>query len=258
MMLPEADNLQLWKQNEDEFNAGFGPVLNEERAKVGLGPVTSVRDHIFTDRPWLAADPALAPAFPLSGIQIVQIGAWMLSDQTALPDELEDFLARGAPPIYFGFGSMRASEQTGRVLIEAARALGLCSILSQGWAGLTASDMGNDCLSIGEVNYEKLFLRVAAIVHHGGAGTTTAAARSGRAQVIIPHNYDQFYWAHRVHQLGVGVPGPTRDDLSVDALVQALRECLQPEVTTRAQALAGRIELHGARIAAERLTNEFG
>ena len=58
--------------------------------------------------------------------------------------------------------------------------------------------------------------------------------------------------------LGVGVSGSTRDDLSLDALVQALRECLRPEVTTRAQALAGRIELHGARIAAERLTNEFG
>ena len=79
-----------------------------------------------------------------------------------------------------------------------------------------------------------------------------------RVQVIIPHNYDQFYWAHRVGQLGVGVSGPARDDLTVDALVQALRECLRPEVTMRAQALAGRMELHGARIAAERLTNEFG
>jgi vancomycin aglycone glucosyltransferase len=256
--LPEAENLQLWKQNEQEFNARFGAVLNEERAKAGLGPVASVRGYLFTDRPWLAADPALAPAFPAAGMQVVQTGAWMLSDQAALPDDLENFLAGGAPPIYLGFGSMRASDQTGRMLIEAARALGLRSILSQGWADLAPGDTGNDCLSIGEVNYEKLLPRVAAIVHHGGAGTTTAAAWAGRAQVIIPHNYDQFYWAHRVHQLGVGVPGPTRDDLSVDALVQALRECLQPEVTTRAQALAGRIELHGARIAAERLTNEFG
>ncbi len=149
---------------------------------------------------------------------------------------------------------MRASEQTGRLLIEAARALGLRSILSQGWADLTPSETGDDCLSIGDVNHTKLFPRVAAIVHHGGAGTTTTAARAGRAQVIIPHNYDQFYWAHRVQQLGVGVSGPMRDDLTVDNLVQALSECLRPEVTTRAQALAGRMELHGARIAAERLT----
>jgi vancomycin aglycone glucosyltransferase len=148
---------------------------------------------------------------------------------------------------------VRASEQTGRVLLEAARALGFRSILSQGWADLAPSDTGTDCLLIGDANHEKLFPRAAAIVHHGGAGTTTAAARAGRAQVIIPHNYDQFYWAHRVEQLGVGASGPTRDDLTVDALVQALREGLRPEVTARAQALAGPIELHGARIAAERL-----
>ncbi len=256
--LPETENQQLWKENEEEFNMRFGATLNEERAKVGLGPVTSVQRYMFTDRPWLAADAALAPAFPRAGMEVVQTGAWVLSDQTPLPEPIENFLATGAPPIYLGFGSMRASEQTGRVLIEAARALGLRSILSQGWANLTPSDTGNDCLSIGDVNHEKLFPRVAAIVHHGGAGTTTAAGRAGRAQIIIPHNYDQFYWASRVHQLGVGVSGPIRDDLTADALVQALRECLRPEVTMRAQALAGRLELHGARIAAERLTHEFG
>ncbi len=256
--LSEEVNLQLWKQNEDEFNARFGAVLNDERAKAGLAHVASVRSYMFTDRPWLAADPILAPAFPSAGMEIVRTGAWMLSDPAPLPDDLENFLADGAPPIYLGFGSMQASEQTGRMLIEAARAIGLRSILSQGWANLVPIDTGNDCFSIGDINHEKLFRRVAAIVHHGGAGTTTTAARAGRAQVIIPHNYDQFYWAYRVQQLGVGVSGPTRDDLTVDALVQALRECLQPEVTTRAQALAGRMELHGARIAAERLTNEFG
>lgn len=256
--LPEAENLRLWNENEEEFNRRFGATLNEERAKIGLGSVSSVRSYMFTDRPWLAADPEIAPAFPASGVEVVQTGAWMLPDEAELPDELERFLASGAPPVYLGFGSMQAYEQTSRLLIEAARALGLRSILSQGWANLTPSDTRNDCLPIGDVNHRKLFPRVAAIVHHGGSGTTTAATRAGKAQVVIPHNYDQFYWAHRVQQLGVGVSGPTRDGLAVDTLGEALRECLQPEVTARAQALAGRIELHGARIAAERLIREFG
>lgn len=256
--LPETENEQLWKENEQEFNERFGATLNEERAKAGLGPVESVQRYMFTDRPWLAADPAIAPVFPADGMQVVQTGAWMLSGEWPLPDDLEEFLASGPPAIYLGFGSMRASDQTGRVLVESARALGLRSILSQGWAGLIPDDMGDDCLSIGDVNHAKLFPRVAAIVHHGGAGTTASAARAGRAQVIIPHNYDQFYWAHRVQELGVGISGPLRDDLTEEALVQALRECLRPEVTTRAQALAGRMELQGARIAAERLTDEFG
>jgi vancomycin aglycone glucosyltransferase len=256
--LPEAENLRLWTKNEEEFNQRFGGTLNEERAKIGLGRVPSVRAYMFTDRPWLAADQAIAPAFPPPGMEAVQTGAWMLSDQTELPEDLEVFLANGAPPVYLGFGSMQAYEETGRLLIEAARALGLRSILSHGWANLTPSDTGDDCLPIGDVNHEKLFPRVAAIVHHGGAGTTSTAARAGRAQVIIPHNYDQFYWAHRVQQLGVGASGPTRDELTVDALVLALRECLRPEVITHAQALAGRMEPHGARIAAERLLREFG
>jgi len=259
--LSEAENERLWKENEQEFDK-FGAALNEERAKIGLAPVTSVQRHMFTDRPWLAADPILAPAFPLTGMEVVQTGAWMLSEQTLLPDDLEKFLAEGKPPIYLGFGSMRASEQTAHVLIEAARALGLRSILSQGWAGLMPSDMGvntqNDCLSIEDVDHAKLFPRMAAIVHHGGAGTTTAAARAGTPQVIVPHNYDQFYWAHRVQQLGMGTSGPLRDDITVENVAQALREALRPEMAKRALEVASRMELYGARIAAERLTNEFG
>jgi vancomycin aglycone glucosyltransferase len=254
--LPESKNLQLWKENEREIDR-FGATLNEQRAKIGLGPVMNVQSDMFTHRPWLAADPVIAPAFPLAGMQVFQTGAWLTSDQTALPEQLEDFLAGGAPPIYLGFGSMRASDRTGRVLVDAARTLGLRMILSQGWANLSPGDPGTDCLSIGDVNHEKLFPRLAAIVHHGGAGTTTSAVRAGRPQVIIPHNYDQFYWADRVQQLGVGVSGPLRDDLSVDLLAQALRECLQPDLTRRAQAVSGRMELHGARVAAQRLTNEF-
>lgn len=255
--LSESENEQLWKDNEEDFNK-FAPVLNEERAKLGLPSVAGVQRHMFTDHPWLAADPVLAPAFPLSGMEVFQTGAWMLSDPAPLPDELEKFLADGPPPVYLGFGSMRASDQTSGLLIDAARALGLRSILSQGWANLTPSDMGDDCLSIGEVDHAKLFPRVAAVVHHGGAGTTSTTARAGTAQVIIPHNYDQFYWAHRIQHLGIGVSGPLRDDITVDLIAQALREALQPEVTGRAQEVADRMELHGARIAAECLVAEFG
>ncbi|MGE5072562.1 MAG: glycosyltransferase, partial [Anaerolineae bacterium] len=255
--LPEEENLRLWKQSAHEFDK-FAPAINEERAKIGLDALPDVQAHMFTDRPWLAADPVLAPAFPAPGIEIVQTGAWMIADQGPLPDELEDFLSNGAPPVYLGFGSMRASDQTARILIETARTLGLRLILSQGWAGLMPEDLGNDCISIGDVSHEKLFPRVAAVVHHGGAGTTHTAALAGRAQVIIPHNYDQFFWAHRIQQLGVGVSGPLRDDLATDSLIQALRDALQPDVTARAQELAQRLEPHGARIAAERLIHEFG
>jgi len=102
-----------------------------------------------------------------------------------------------------------------------------------------------------------LFGRVAAIVHHGGAGTTMAAARSGKPQVVVPHNYDQYYWARRVARLGIGMSGPQAKDLEADRLVDALRRCLEPEVASAARTLALRIELYGARNAAERLMKEL-
>ncbi|HTP02930.1 MAG TPA: glycosyltransferase [Anaerolineales bacterium] len=255
--LTEAKNTELWKKNEVEFNARFGEMFNEERGKLGMGPVASVRDYMFTERPWLAADPALGPVFPAAGLDVTQTGAWMLAEGAALPDEVEQFLAAGSPPVFLGFGSMRASDQTPRILVESVRAVGLRSILSQGWARLAPVDMGNDCLSIGELDHARLFPRVAAVVHHGGAGTTHTAVRAGRPQVIVPHNYDQFYWRNRVSELGVGTPGPLRDELTTEALVVALRQCLKPETARRAQELAGRMELNGARIAAERLAREY-
>jgi UDP:flavonoid glycosyltransferase YjiC (YdhE family) len=144
------------------------------------------------------------------------------------------------------------------VLIEAARTLGRRAIISQGWANLSPIDAKTDCITIGDVDHERLFPRVAAIVHHGGAGTTTAAARAGKPQVAVPFAYDQYYWSHRVQQLGIGASGPIAKKLTKDTLVSALRECLKPGKLVSARAVAGRIELHGARIAAERLVKAFG
>jgi vancomycin aglycone glucosyltransferase len=256
-LLSADANVSLWLEEENRWNDLFRETLNEERLRANLVPVECVQRHIFTDHPWLAADPAIAPAAATANMQIVQLGAWLLPDESPLPDHVEQFLASGEPPVYFGFGSMRATEQTSRVLIEAARTLGLRSIISQGWGNLAAVDSGADCLSIGEAAHQQLFARVAAVVHHGGAGTTTVAARAGKAQVIVPHLYDQYYWAHRIQQLGVGVSGPASEHLSVDAVVSALRAGLEPAMTLRAQALAARIETRGAAVAAKRLVNEF-
>jgi vancomycin aglycone glucosyltransferase len=251
--LPASANLSLWEEEEQNWNDLFRAALNEERAKMRLAPVESVQRHIFTNSPWLAADPAIAPAGTSTALQIVQTGAWLMPEQSALPAHVEHFLASGAPPVYIGFGSMRASEQTSSVLIEAARTLGLRSIISQGWGNLMPIDSGIDCLAIDEVAHDKLFPRVAAVVHHGGAGTTTTAARAGRSQVIVPHLYDQYYWAHRVSELGIGVSGPARENFTTDDIVAALRECLQPATTGRALDSARRVHVSGARIAAERL-----
>ncbi len=211
-----------------------------------------MRDHILTDRPWLAADATLAPWPDPDDQAVFQTGAWILPDVRPLSPELETFIEAGDPPIYFGFGSIRAPQGLSDAMIQAARARGRRAIVSRGWADLSLVDDQPDCLSIGEVNQQALFARVAAVVHHGGAGTTTAAALAGAPQVVIPQLYDQHYWAQRVHALRIGTahaPGaPT-----TESLARALESTLQPEVAARARSIATAMRRDGAHVAALRL-----
>jgi vancomycin aglycone glucosyltransferase len=247
-----ADIRELWARDAERFNDTFGTALNSQRASAGLAPVSDARSHIFTDRPWLAADPTLAPWPDPKDQAVSQTGAWILPDERPLSPELETLLEAGEPPIYFGFGSMRAAQDLTPMVMQSARALGRRTIVARGWADLSLGDNEPDCLAIGEVNQQALFKRVAAVVHHGGAGTTTTAALAGVPQVVIPQIYDQHYWAQRIHNLGIGTaqaPGtPT-----TDSLTGALEHTLQPNVAARAQFIATAVRRDGAQAAAQRL-----
>jgi len=251
---PEVtDNRVLWDLNAQSANALFGPVLNASRATVGLAPVDNVYNYAFTDHPWLAADPTLAPWLePADLVEVAQTGAWILPDERPLSADLVAFLDAGTPPVYVGFGSMRAPEGIARVAIEAIRAQGRRALVSRGWADLAVIDDRDDCLAVGEVNQQALFGRVAAVVHHGGAGTTTTAARAGVPQVVVAQWADQPYWAARVSDLGIGTAHdgttPTSESLSA-----ALRTVLKPETCARAAAVAGTIRTDGAAVAAKLL-----
>ena len=186
-----TDYSELWEQDAQRWNVQWSAMLNSHRATLGLAPVSDVRSHILTDQPWLAADPILAPWPDPADQAVFQTGAWILPDERPLSPELETFLNSGEPPVYFGFGSTRAPQDLSQVMIKSARALGRRAIVSRGWADLSLVDNEPDCLDIGEVNLQALFKRVAAVVHHGGAGTTTLAALAGAPQVVIPQHYDQ-------------------------------------------------------------------
>jgi vancomycin aglycone glucosyltransferase len=183
-----ADHRERWDQDARRWNEHWGSLLAPHRASLGLPAVNDVRGYVLTDRPWLAADPTLAPWPDRDDPAVFQTAAWILPDERPLAPELQAFLDAGEPPVYLGFGSIRAPDGLGRAMIEAARALGRRAIVLRGWADLSVIDDQPDCLAIGEVNQQALFPRVAAVVHHGGAGTTTAAARAGAPQVVIPQH----------------------------------------------------------------------
>jgi vancomycin aglycone glucosyltransferase len=225
--------------------------INAHRASIGLPPVDDVRAFMFTDRPWVAQDPTLGPWHEPADLDAVWTGPWIQPDERPLPAELEAFLDAGAPPVYVGFGSMRMGGpgDLARIAIEAIRAQGRRALVSRGRADLDLIDDREDCFAVGEVNQQALFTRVAAVVHHGGAGTTTTAGRAGAPQVVVPQAADQPYWAGRVAELGIGAahdgPVPTAESLSA-----ALDRALIPGVRTRAAAVAGAIRTDGAATAA--------
>jgi len=243
---------ELWAQDAARFNDLFSAAVNARRTSLGLTEIDDVRSHMMTNRPWLAADASLGPWPDPTDRSIFQTGAWILPDDRPLPRDLYRFLESGDRPVYFGFGSTRAPEAAGPVMLHAARALGRRAIVSQGWFDDSLVENEPDCLSIGEVNVHALFTRVAAVVHHGGAGTTTAAALVGAPQVVIPNHYDQHYWGQRVHALGIGTAhaagAPTKDSLA-----SALEQSLRPDVAARARDMAGRVQQDGTKVAAERL-----
>lgn len=250
----ETDNKTRWEEDSQRVNALYRDAVNSRRSAIGMPPVDNVRDHVFTEQPWLAADATLCPGEGATYLDLVQTGAWILPDTRPLPAALANFLDAGEPPVYIGFGSMAAHApgDIAEVAIEAIRRYGRRVVLSRGWAGLSLADDADDCFMVGEVNQQALFGRVAAVIHHGGAGTTTTAARAGVPQVVVPQIADQPYWAARVADLGIGAAHQGRNP-TVESLSEALDTALAAHVRTRSKAVAARVRTDGTDVAAKLL-----
>ena len=248
---------EQWRTTAKAWNDRALERINQNRRRLGLGPIDDVLDYVLTDHTWLAADAVLAPVPATPGREIFQTGTWVLADRRPLPADLDAFLESGEPPIFAGYGSMPAPRESTRRLIGAARAVGRRIIVSRGWADLELIDDAADCIAVDDVSHDVLFPRVAAVVHHGGAGTTAAAARAGVPQVITPMFSDQFYWATRVVELGVGAT-TLHTTMTEESLTGALREAFDSAVVGRALRLGGQVSWDGAKIAARRLESEYG
>lgn len=154
------------------------------------------------------------------------------------------FLAAGPPPVYVGFGSMigRDPARTTAIVLAALRRAGQRGVLARGWGGLDAGDVGDDMCVVDAVPHDWLFPRVAATVHHGGAGTTAAALRAGVPSVICPFFGDQPFWGRRIHALGVGPEPMPQKDLTVARLGDAIhRAATDREMRCRAADLGAAI-----------------
>ncbi|MCI3274082.1 glycosyltransferase [Streptomyces cylindrosporus] len=170
---------------------------------------------------------------------------WPYDGEAHLPPRLRDFLDAGPPPVYVGLGSATVPDpaRLSAAVVRALRRAGLRGVIQRGWADLEAS--GDDMLTIDEVPHSALFPRMAAVVHHAGAGTTAAGLRAGVPAVPVPIQFDEGFWAGRLVSLGVAPRALPLRRLTADALGAALMRA------TRDPAFARRAAELGTRVRAE-------
>lgn len=173
----------------------------------------------------------------------VVTGYWFLDAVAAWqpPPKLVAFLKGGPPPVYVGFGSLPSADResmTNLVLAALAKS-GQRGVLATGWGGLSARQMPSYACVIDGAPHDWLFPRMAAVVHHGGAGTTAAGLRAGRPSIVCPAFGDQPFWAHRVQALGAGPPPIPYPSLTADRLAAAIkRATFEPAFRDSAAAIA--------------------
>lgn len=189
-------------------------------------------------------------------------GYWFLDapDDWSPPPDLVDFLDAGDPPIYIGFGSMggRSPEEAGAAALDALRRSGQRGVLAAGWGGLKAQNLPDNVYLISSIPHAWLFPRMAAVVHHGGAGTTAAGLRAGVPSVIIPFMGDQPFWGRRVVDLGVGPAPIPRKKLTGQRLAGAITEAVSSTaMRQRASELGQKIRAEDGIANAVRLVHHF-
>jgi sterol 3beta-glucosyltransferase len=173
-------------------------------------------------------------------------GYWFLdSRQEWQPSEqLRAFLQAGPAPVSIGFGSMNSEhpEQMTEIALHALKQTGKRGILLSGWGGIKASDLPDDVFVVDSVPHDWLFPRVAAAVHHGGAGTTGASLRAGIPTIVVPFIADQYFWGRQVYASGVGPRPLPQKRLTADTLARAIMEAVENEaLRKRATSLGERI-----------------
>ena len=177
---------------------------------------------------------------------------WLDRASDALDDGLARFLDAGEPPIVFTLGSAAVHHPGDfySLAAEVCRQLGRRGVLLTGGSAPEPGLLPASVIARAWAPHVKLFPRALVNVHHAGIGTTAQCVRAGRPSVAVPHAFDQFNNALRVHALGTGLVVP-RWHLTRDRLVAALEQAIQYEVMAeRARALAARIQVNGADAAA--------
>lgn len=243
----------------------YRPFVNSFRRRFGLPPHTSTSFyHILKTTPLLGAYSSTVIPHPSDWPESMYITGYWLPDadtEWQPPPELESFLDAGDPPIYVGFGSMSGlhPERLAHIILEALVISGQRGLLLTGWGGIHAISAPNRVFVINSAPHSWLFSRMAAVAHHGGAGTTAEGLRSGAPSVILPFMMDQPFWGSRVNALGAGTKPIPMKKLTAERLAHAIHVAVtQPAIKERAARIGAAIRAengvdNAVRVIKERL-----
>lgn len=158
------------------------------------------------------------------------------------PAELQNLLEAGEPPVCVSFGSMvnRNAEKIDHIVRESLTRSGQRGIILSGW-GRVNQPSSKDLLYLDEAPHDWLLPRCRTVVHHGGAGTTSAGLRAGIPNIVVPFTADQPFWGRRVHAVGAGPKPILVKNLSAENLTHAIAEAEGESVRKRAQDIGQRI-----------------
>lgn len=222
-----------------------------QRRAMGLpeaaGPPTSLEIQAYDE----LCLPGPAAEWVESDARHPFVGALSLELATDADEEVLSWIAAGAPPIYFGFGStpIASAAETVAVIGSACLQLGERALICSGPNDLTGIPQLDHVKFVEAVNHAAIFPACRAAVHHGGAGTTAAVMRAGIPTLILWFWLDQPLWAAGVERLEVGSGRPF-SATTLDSLVADLRSLLAPRYLARARAVAARLSTAAGSAAA--------
>jgi sterol 3beta-glucosyltransferase len=220
-------NAMLWRAFRDKTNAA--------RANFKLPP----RKSVWTDRPMIyGVSPSLLPRPDDWPANVRLCGQWSPSNPAwTPPPTLKEFLAAGEAPVYVGFGSMTGFDNA-RLLDALIAALnGRRGLFHPGWSGVDPSALPDNILAIPDTPHDWLFPQTAAVIHHGGSGTSHTAARAGAPSIVVPFAGDQFFWAERLRLAGVAPAAIDGRRPTAKAFSSAVDFAASDEVRSRAKTL---------------------
>jgi UDP:flavonoid glycosyltransferase YjiC (YdhE family) len=229
---PKWCNRMTWRIAAFLDRVNLTRLINNHRRRLGLSFISDAWRHILGQHVIVASDRAISTVPPdIIEPAFTQTGYMHLSQPDQYLSDLEAFLNAGPPPIYAGFGSMPMKDQIRNtaIIVEASRLAGQRVIIGKFWDEPSNFSNSDDVFFIKNYPHLELFPRMAAIVHHGGAGTTATSAISGVPQVIIPHLLDQYYWGNQIYRSELGPKPIWRSKLNSRKLAAAISECLSDE-----------------------------